>query len=231
VEGFDPEVGWKIGNGEEYNDPDYQDEVESRQIYNTLESQIIPLFYKRGEDHLPREWIFKIKNSMKKLGPFFNTHRMVQQYFTKYYVPAYENFELLCQDEGKRVKELAEWKENVINNWGQLKIVKVEINGNLNQIFVGQEFPVKAEINLGNLSPDDVEVEIFYGPTGNPNIMHINETVKMEIETVKHKSGNYKYTGCIKPSYSGQQGFTIRILPKHDLLINPFELGVIYWAS
>jgi starch phosphorylase len=231
VEGFDPEIGWKIGNGEEYSDPDYQDEVESRQIYNTLESQIIPLFYKRGEDHLPREWIARIKNSMKKLGPYFNTHRMVQEYFKKYYVPAFENFQLLCQEEGKRVKELAAWKENVISSWGELKIMKVETNGNANQIFVGQEFPVKAEIYLGKLSPEDVEVEIFYGPTENPNKMNSNETVKMKIEAGRNKSGVYKYAGCIKPLYSGQQGYTIRILPKHELLINPFELGVIYWAS
>jgi len=89
-EGFDPELGWKIGNGEEYTDPDYQDEVESRQLYHTLESEIIPLFYSRGEDRLPRKWIAKVKNSMKNLGPFFNTHRMVQEYFQNYYSKSYE---------------------------------------------------------------------------------------------------------------------------------------------
>ncbi|HVO75369.1 MAG TPA: alpha-glucan family phosphorylase [Ignavibacteriaceae bacterium] len=231
VEGFDPEVGWKIGNGEEYNDPDYQDEVESREIYNALESHIVPLFYKRGEDHLPREWIAKVKNSMKKLGPFFNTHRMLQEYFTKYYVPAYKNYTLLSENNGVRIKELAAWKENVIGNWSQLKVIKVETSGNSKQIFVGEEFPVKAEISLGNLTPDDVQVEIFYGPMETSNNKHGSETVKMEVEPKPNKSGNYKYSGCIKPSYSGQQGFTIRILPKHEQLINPFELGVIYWAS
>jgi starch phosphorylase len=63
------------------------------------------------------------------------------------------------------------------------------------------------------------------------NNLHRNETVKMVVEAKPGKSGNYKYSGCIKPVYTGQQGFTIRILPKHELLINPFELGVIYWAS
>jgi glycogen phosphorylase len=87
-EGFDPEVGWKIGNGEEYVDHNYQDEVEAMQLYHILESQIVPLFYSRGQDLLPRGWINKVKNSMKKLGPFFNTHRMVQEYFEKFYLKA-----------------------------------------------------------------------------------------------------------------------------------------------
>ncbi len=231
-EGFDPEVGWKIGNGEEYSDPDYQDEVESRQLYNTLETQIVPVYYSRGEDKLPRRWIAKIKNSMKKLGPFFNTHRMVQEYFEKYYSQSYEKRILLMEKKWNKGKELTEWKEKVKSNWNNIKVLNIETNGSSGkQLLVGEEFPVKAEIDLGSLAPDDVDVQIYYGPleeNGNPQN---NSTVIMNVDSRKSKNGFYKYIGQVPCARSGHQGYTIRILPKNPLLIHPFELDVVYWAS
>ncbi|MFZ0455970.1 MAG: alpha-glucan family phosphorylase [Ignavibacteriaceae bacterium] len=227
-EGFDPEVGWKIGNGEEYTDPDYQDELEARQFYNTLESQIVPLFYTKGEDKLPRGWISMVKNSMKKLGPYFNTHRMVREYFEKYYASAYDRRIMLLEKDS--VKELAEWKEKVRQNWSQVKVIDTRTNGNMKQIFVGEDFPVSAEIDLGVLTPDDVEVQLYYGPLDKQDDPNFSSTVIMNSASIK-SNGYYKYTGNIISQSSGQKGFTIRIVPSHRLLINPFELGVVYWAN
>jgi starch phosphorylase len=228
-EGFDSEVGWKIGDGEEFTDPDYQDEVESRQLYHILESQITPLFYQRGEDQLPRAWITKVKNSMKKLGPVFNTHRMVQEYFEKYYKASYERRLILKEDNWKKAVKLAAWKEKVTDNWTKLKISHVQTSEHSAQIFVGQEFSVTAEIELGELSADDVEVQIYYGPIEKQDEPHYNSTVVMSPVSSSEK-GIYKYCGTVLCRQSGQQGYTIRILPKNELLIHPFELGVVYWA-
>ncbi len=230
-EGFDPEVGWKIGSGEEYTDPDYQDDVESRQLYNTLETQIVPMFYSRGEDRLPRKWIAKIKNSMKKLGPFFNTHRMVQEYFDKFYKTSFEKRILMMSDNCSKVKELASWKNNILNNWSGVNVVKFNTNGSNGKLFVGEEFPLKAEINLGSLTPNDVEVQIYFGPMKNEDNPQDFSTVVMNADSSRSSNGVYKYSGSVTCSESGQQGFTIRILPKNSLLIHPFDLGVIYWAD
>ncbi len=230
-EGFDPEIGWKIGNGEEYTDPDYQDELESRQLYNTLETNIIPLFYSRGEDGLPREWIQKVKQSMKKLGPYFNTHRMVQQYFENYYKTSFEKRLILSERKWSNAKELASWKENLRRNWNIIKLVKLETHDKSKTIFVGENFPITAELNLGELSAQDVEVQAYYGPLDQQENPEYNETIVLKSESKKSKDGNYKFTGSITTRRSGQQGFTIRVLPKHPLLINQFELGLIYWAG
>ncbi len=230
-EGFDPELGWKIGNGEEYTDPDYQDEVESRQLYHTLESEIIPLFYSRGEDRLPRKWIARIKSSMKKLGPYFNTHRMVEEYFQNYYSKSYEKRSLLMDNNWKEGKELAAWKEKVKSNWSHIKVLNYEADGKVPSLYVGDELPVKAEIELGNLSPDDVEVQIYYGPAENNNNPQYNSTVVMNAEPGTTKNGRYKFEGKVMCEKTGNQGFTIRILPKHAMMIHPFELDVVYWAS
>ncbi len=230
-EGFDPEIGWKIGNGEEYTDPDYQDELESRQLYNMLETQIIPLFYTRGEDGLPREWIQRVKQSMKKLGPFFNTHRMVQQYFDNFYKTAFEKRQTFSERKWSNAKELASWKENTKNNWNNIKLINLGNHDNSKPISVGESLPITAEISLGELTPQDVEVQVYYGPLDHQDNPEYNETIVLNPESKKTKDSNYKFTGSITTRRSGQQGFTIRVLPKNSLLINPFELGLIYWAG
>jgi glycogen phosphorylase len=230
-EGFDPEVGWKIGNGEEYSDSEYQDEVEVRQLYHTLEKQIVTLFYNRGEDKLPRGWIAKVKNSMKKLGPFFNTHRMVQEYFEKYYSSSIEKRYLLSDKKWDKVKDVADWKQRVVDNWRGIRVISTGTNNEENIIYVGNEFKVHAEVELGELTPDDVEVQIYFGPIEKQDDPQYNSTVIMEQEGKRTKEGRYKFSGKINTSTTGQQGYTIRILPKHPLMVHPFELGVIYWAT
>ncbi len=230
VEGFDPEVGWKIGNGEEYSDPDYQDEVEARQFYHTLENQIVPLFYSRTEDGLPRGWITKVKNSMKKLGPIFNTHRMVQEYFEKFYESSVNKRLTLADKNWEKVKKLSEWKEYVKQNWSSIKVEKLNTSKNGEEVFVGEDYNLTVEVNLGKLTPDDVEVQIYYGPVDKLNNPQTYSTVVMKPVTDKGNP-HYLYSGNINSIKSGHQGYTIRILPKHQLLINPFELGVVYWAE
>lgn len=229
-EGYDPEVGWKIGNGEEYLDLEYQNEVEASQLYETLEKEIAPLFYDRSSDKLPRNWISKMKASMKKLGPVFNTNRMVEQYFTKFYNKAYENRKALMKSDYRQVKELAAWKKKIKDNWSHLRFVHIGAGGLSTDVKVGTEFVVNAEVHLGDLSPDDVEVQIYFGSVDRQGIAHANSFVDMNTNGKKTENNTYLYKGSIVSSNSGHFGYTARILPKNPLLINSFDLGVIYWA-
>ncbi len=230
-EGFDPELGWKIGNGEEYQDNDYQDEVESRQFYNILETQIVPLFYSRGDDQIPRKWIEKVKESIKKLGPVYNTHRMVEQYFENYYKPGFERSALLEDKKWKKTIELSSWKSNIKQNWKSVKILKVDTNGMKDKVFVGQEYSVSAEVDLGNLTPNDVVVQLYYGLSENKDNPENNMTVDMETNGAKSKTSVFTYKGKINSKITGQLGYTVRILPKNPMLISQFDLGLVVWAN
>ena len=81
-EGYDGQNGLAIGAGEEYTDLTYQDDVESRAMYDLLEQEIVPLFYTRSSDGLPRGWLRMMKRSITTLAPVFNTGRMVAEYTT-----------------------------------------------------------------------------------------------------------------------------------------------------
>lgn len=228
-EAYTPDVGWRIGNREEYDNLDYQDEVESRLIYETIEKEIVPLFYNRGEDKLPRGWISMMKNSMKKLGPLYNSHRMVEEYAKKFYFVSYEKRMSLMKNDWQKGKEFSKWKNHLYENWNKVRFLSIseeEKNGDLK---VGLKYPILAEVELGELTPDDVEVQIYYGKVddgleGSKKFVNMTHVVK------KTKSTKYIYRGEIECKDTGQFGFTLRLLPKHSLLINPFELGLIRWA-
>ncbi len=230
-EAYHHSLGWKIGNAEEYDDLDYQDEVESRLIYESLEKEIVPLFYQRGDDKLPRDWIAMMKSSMKRLGPVFNTYRMVQEYSEKFYFNAEEKRKILMADNWKAAKEFTKWKNNLIQNWDSIRFNSIDTSVNEEDLTVGSSFIVDADIHLGKLTPNDVEVQIYYGKYDDKNTAHSNRFVVMKQNDNETKDGNYKYHGEIKCSSSGQFGFTLRIVPKHKLLINPFEIGLIRWAD
>ncbi len=229
-EAYSYDVGWKIGAGEEYDDLDYQDEVESRLIYETLEKEIVPLYYQRGEDKLPRKWIEMMKASMKKLGPQFNSHRMLKQYTQKFYVQSYERRKILMENEWQKAREFTDWKNKVIGNWDKIKFVKINQQKAKDDIKVGSKYLINAEIDLGLLSPDDVDVQIYFGKLEVKNEVQSNQYVRMKNITGKSEKLSY-YEGEIDCETTGNFGFTLRVLPNHPMLINPFELGLIRWAE
>lgn len=229
-EAYNYELGWKIGHGEEYENLDYQDEVESSMLYETLENEIVPQFYERGDDKLPRKWLKMMKNSMKTLAPIFNTHRMVRQYATKFYLPAHNNRRMLMANNWLEAKNFMTWKNNIVSNWNAIKFIKVESEHHNGEVKIGSSYKISADIDMPNLTPEDVEVQIYYGKVDDQNIAFANSFMEMTCLTKKSTSGKYKYEGVIDCSKTGQFGYTLRILPKHPLLTNKFELGLIKWA-
>ncbi|MHC4062243.1 MAG: alpha-glucan family phosphorylase, partial [Planctomycetota bacterium] len=173
-EGYIPEGGWVIGAGESYEDADYQDMVESQAIYNILQNEVVPLFYTRSSDNLPRAWIRRMKNSIEALTPRFNTNKMVRDYARRFYCPAAVRYEYLKAEAVSGAKALSKWKSNVRKAWPELaiKAVKaeggngqgyVELNPKQRQLELGSKLGVKALVRLGGLSPDDVSVELYHG--------------------------------------------------------------------
>jgi starch phosphorylase len=88
-EGFNGKNGWAIGTEKEYATEEEQDDADALSLYDTLENEIIPLYYKqRSADGLPVDWLERVKESIRTLAPQFSMRRMVKEYMTRYYVPA-----------------------------------------------------------------------------------------------------------------------------------------------
>ncbi len=227
VEGYAPDTGWAIGNGEMYPDTGYQDHVESQSLYEILEKQIVPLFYKRSVDNFPREWIARMKQCMRKLAPMFNTNRMVGEYAEKFYIPALRRGSMLGDNNMKRAIELAHIKDGYRNRWNGVKVVGVHTSGN-GHYRVGDSMQIEALIDLPQIDPKDINVQLYAGTinaTGeieNPHIVGLDYSKQMG-------PGRHLFTGRLTCQTSGRQGFALRVLPGNGDLVTPFEPGLITW--
>jgi starch phosphorylase len=229
VEGYTRETGWSIGMGEVYDNLAYQNEVEANALYDTLEKEIAHLYYDRGPDGLPRKWIHKMKESMKGLCPIFNTNRMVKEYAEKFYLPAFRQSRILQNRGMAELKDFSEWHKRMQRKWDQVRVVG--ISNNLGpSISVGENLNLEAVINLGELKPADVMVQLIIGNLDAEG--RIREPKKYVMNAGEQNGdGSIRYNASIAFRGSGNHGFTVRVLPNYRLLMNPFEMGLIAWAD
>jgi starch phosphorylase len=225
-EAFDPEVGWAIGAGEQYTDEATQTLFDSRSLYHALEKDIVPMFYDRDVNDLPRRWIGMMKNAIAKLGPFFNTNRMVQEYHERYYAPAGERYDKLSADHFSAVKQQAAWLEQFYRNWTALKVEATEVLNATADRPVGSTIELRARVSLGELRLEQVLVEAYSGPVDESFVIPVGDAYPLDVE-VDVGNGQYVFRGSIPCHTSGQQGFLCRI--RANLEYAPKMLGMIRW--
>ena len=226
-EAYQPGLGWAIGKGEDYVDHAYQDHVESNALYELLEKEIVPLFYTRGADGLPRGWIARMKESMRLLSPAFSTNRMVGEYADRYYVPAAEFFGRLSADGLARARALAVWKDAIFKAWPEVRIERVEARDNATHR-VGDGFAVVATIRLGKIKPGDVLAEIYYGRLDAQQQIVEPRSVPMEF-VASPEAGVHTYRGTITCDTTGLVGYTVRVRPAHPDANNVLCTGLMTW--
>jgi starch phosphorylase len=226
-EAYRPEAGWAIGKGEDYPDPDYQDAVESSALYDLLESDVVPVFYGRAADGLPRAWIARMKRSMRLLTPAFSTNRMLWEYAERYYVPATHCLERMTADEYARARQLAAWRAAIRRSWGAVRVESVEdVHPGTRR--VGEGFGLAVVVCLGAVQPADVAVEACFGPLTAAREIERAKPVALALER-SLGSGRHRYVGSIPCQRSGMQGFTVRVRPSHPEACELMTTGLVRW--
>lgn len=227
-EAYHRDFGWSLGHGEVYKNEEIQDTIESQDLYNLLENEIKPLFYQRGMDGMPRAWVGKMRAGLRSLVPIFNSHRMVQEYLNRYYIPCSRRFNTLCGDSFEQAKDLASWRQKIMTGWADVSTEEVIAADGL-EIPVGQQLEVEARVRLGSLGPEDATVEAYYGPLGPEGEFVQRDTTALKV--VKDLGGGaYLFRGTIPCSKSGRFGYTVRIMPSLERLENRFAMGLVTWA-
>ena len=227
-EGFSPKRGWQIGNGEVFEDWDFQDSVESQALYNLLENEIIPKFYDRKDGDIPGDWIQMMKESMKMGLKNFCAHGMIGKYLENAYRPASKRFHQLIADNASAAKDLMRLERRLEKHWDKIAIERP--TRNLDGPFrVGDHFDVTAIVHLGELSPDDVDVELCYGKIRSVESIENIHAQKMTVKEDKG-DGSYIYESSLSCEISGRYGLTARVTPKGDSLLK-YSPGMIAWAQ
>ena len=223
------DVGWAIGSGEPYDDPYQQDQSEAEALYELLEHEIVPTFYDRRSDGLPRKWIELMKTSIAKLCPEFNMQRMAMQYAEEAYLTANCRFRNLSAGNAARAKEVAAWLRKVETEWPRLSVESIDEG--ISGIRLGEEVLVSAKVALNSLSPEEVEVQVLTGLVDSEGDLKDPIVIPMRLSE-RDAAGAYLFQAVVQPSArSGLHGYAIRLLPKHADSVSPFLPGLIKWAQ
>jgi len=222
-------VGWAIGSGEKYESAEYQDQVEAAALYDLLESEIVPAFYERSADGLPRRWIAYMKSSIGTLSYSFNAQRMVKDYTSDFYTRAHEKCQQLLADGAQRTRNLAAWLARVESEWGNVSVEAVDAMGN-GELQIGDKICVQAGVLLGNLAPDEVAVEFYVGRLNADG--QITNAMSVPMEYIGRQDGIHLFQANKVPcSLSGRNGYTVRIRPFHEDEARPFLPSLLSWAD
>ena len=229
-EGYDSSIGWAIGNGEVMDNHAYQDEWEAAQLYDQLEYEIVPLFYDRSNEGLPREWIARMKRSIATYSDFFNTHRMVREYTERIYLTAAARAKVLQSEDLKRARVLSTWQRKIQAAWQEVQVSVADDSPQGSQK-VGMPFTIRAHVVLGDLLPDDVEVQLYLGHvTAEGEIVDATITPMVLAEAGDGTSHLYEATN-VTCTNSGSAGYTVRVLPKHQDQVSMQHSGLVAWAQ
>jgi len=222
------QVGWAIGKGETYQDSAYQDRVEAEALYGLLENDIVPTFYERRADGIPRRWVDLMKSSMELLCPQFCMHRMVMQYADEYYLATHRRFCNLHRENAVRARNLAAWKRRVESSWPRVQVRAVPLSSA--EVELGREVSIAAEVSLDALAPEDVSVQLVTGRVDVQGELQDRVLFPMDCEG-RQPSGAYLFRTAWSPSKSGLCGYAIRVLPKNADAVGPLWPPLIAWAG
>ena len=225
-EGYEPGVGWAIGDRSEVGDEGHQDWLDSRSLYHLLENEIAPVFYHRIESGVPRGWLDMVRKSMMSLGPQFSNNRMVREYAELYYMPSSQAYRHLAEGKLDSAYKVLGWRDRVKSSWRSVRVANVEDNATIANP-IGKEISVRAYVELGGLTPTDVRVEAVVGKIG-PNRELTNTHVTV-LATSGKDGERYVYDGSVKCDIPGHQGYTVRVVPFHSDISVPSELNLIAW--
>ncbi|NLT74442.1 MAG: glycosyltransferase family 1 protein [Chloroflexi bacterium] len=228
-EGYSPEIGWRIGSGEVYEDENFGDQVEAEALYDLLEKDIVPLFYDHGSNGIPHSWVARMKRSMAAVGPRFNTQRMLYQYADSMYCPAIRRHARLGEHEAAGAISLTEWVRRLRAAWPQVRFTDIHSEAQ-DGISVRQELVFGCVVYLGALDPADVVVQVCLGradAAGEITDYHIVDMVHSGTED----DGNHVYKANAQFDTSGLSGYTMRILPRHPDVLGAQLPGLVRWAD
>jgi len=226
-EGYTEDHGWCIGQGEEFQDPVYQDAVESQALFNLLENEVIPCFYDRHGNEQSNQWVKMMKAAMKMAMARFCSLRMVTEYEARFYRPIVTRLASLIIKNGRESRELAHQEARLRAAWQEITIGNPAQDG-LGPFRVGENFHVSADIRLGRLTPQEVDVELY---TGQMRSVDRLQDIEMQPMVVVESlgAGCYRYGAEIPCRTSGRYGFTVRVTPRGDSLLK-YIPGLITWA-
>jgi len=220
AEAYAPEFGWAIGDGREHFEPEW-DAAETEQLYALLERQIVPEFYDRDSDGIPRAWVARIRASLSQLTPRFSSNRMLAEYLERLYLPAARGYRGRIADNLRVAQGLRQWLRDLRREWAEIHW------GNLDVEAAGNRLAFRVQVYLGHVRPESVRVELYAEPQGEAGP---ERHVMRRDQALPGAAGGWRYVADVPPGRPPGD-YTPRLMPSHPEAIVPLEAPQISWFS
>ncbi|WP_099291988.1 alpha-glucan family phosphorylase [Butyricimonas sp. Marseille-P3923] len=228
VEGYQKDAGWALPMERAYENQEFQNELDSEMIYNIIESEIAPAFYDKAADGISASWAGFIKNTIAKVAANFTSNRMLSDYEDKFYLPMSRRYHRLSENNYALANQIAEWKKKVSREWDSVQVDGLILPDKSKQIIsLGKSYQAKVTLDLGELSLDDVGIELVA-------MMKKDERLEVcftqEFVPVSFENGKGLYSIEVTPDDPGQFMLGLRIFPKNILLPHRQDFALVKWV-
>jgi phosphorylase/glycogen(starch) synthase len=229
VEGYKEGAGWALPMENTYENQDFQNEYDAASIYNILENEIVPLFYKkRSSSGVPEAWTDMIKNTISRVASNFTTNRMLSDYIEQYYKKLAKRHCEMISDDFAQAREMALWKNRVRKEWPHIEVLSfVKPDDSKGDILVGEEHTAQVTLSIGGLSPEDIGVEIIVTENG----LHGSPEIKRNIEfkLTECNGGIAVYNCSILADTAGAFNLAGRLFARNPKLPHRQDFDLVKW--
>lgn len=231
-EGYRKNAGWALTDKRTFDDQAMQDKLDAATIYDLLEKEIVPLYYKRNKHNCPIGWVEFIKNSLNLIVPHYTMRRMLDDYYDRFYTKLSKRLAKLKENNYEKLDNLLRWKEEVINHWDSMKILSVTENGdyggNPNVRTSDKITDIEVKIDKGELLCELI-VELVVVKENEKGNICINKCVPLILEYKENQTEIYSIKNLTQPH--GHHKIAIRVLPKNENLPHRQDLAYVRWAK
>lgn len=229
VEGYRENAGWALPMEQTFDDNRFQDEMDTEMIYNIIEEQIAPKYYKRDADNMPVEWLKAVKYCIADVASNFTTYRMITDYENKFYKPLAERNKMLIADNFGLARQIAAWKRRVSASWDNIRVEEVkQLDISRSAIKTGESYRIEVVVDVDGLTADDIGVEVLYASQITSDQVTIID--KQEFEVVSVDGSRVTYATDTAIEFTGTYDTTIRLFAKNSNLPHRMDFALVKWA-
>jgi glycogen phosphorylase len=220
AEAYDPGVGWALGDGREHGDDPAWDAAEAVALYDLLEQQVVPEFYRRSDAGIPTDWVARMRQSMATLTPRFSANRTVREYTERYYLPLAARYHERAANRGAAGVALLEWRRALAEHWAEVRFGETHIDREDGM------YRYHLHVQLGGLPANAVLVELYAEGQNGQTAQRLPMTRAGRVEG---SANGYVFTALV-PATRPLSDWTPRVIPDHPGAAVPLEAAQILWA-
>ena len=230
AEGYNQRNGWTIGTNAEYSSYEEQDKADSESMYYTLENKIIPTYYDRDRNGISKRWMEIMKESIISTGGKYSTARMLVDYTEQLYMPLC-NLTKKYYTDLNNVAEFNSWKQDMYSNWKDIQIEQLDDNADNITVDAGSQIEVRAVVTLPNIKPEYIRTEVYYGKFLDDGTVEDVKIIPMKLERAEEDNKKYYYVAKIDLVSGGNYGYTFRVMPQNEMILDSANLDLIKWIE